>query len=340
MFLEVSMIEIKNVSKRFADDVHALKDVSLTINDGEIFGIVGYSGAGKSTLVRLLNQLEKSDSGSILIDDVDINKLKGKQLQDLRKKMGMIFQNFNLLSSRTVKENIELPLELAKVSKQEKEERSKQLLELIGLSEKSDNYPSTLSGGQKQRVAIARALALNPPYLLSDEATSALDPKTADDILSLLKEINSKTNVTIIMITHQMEAVQKICHRLAVMANGEVIEEGKVEDVFRNPQKDLTRQLIQGVDTSLDIQKTKDDLRKEYPEGHLLRISFDNSNSNKPIIYSLAKQCEVPFNIVSANIVNTQAGILGVMYLHIDKRAEVAPFIELLKDNNVLVEVL
>ena len=337
------MIEIKNLNKSFKTKDGVMKacdDISLTIKDGEIFGIVGYSGAGKSTLVRMFNALEKPDNGSIEIDKKEVTTLKGKELSLFRQNISMIFQNFNLLWSRTVRENIAFPLEIAHINKEARNKRVDELLNLVGLSDKGDNYPSSLSGGQKQRVAIARALALKPKYLLSDEATSALDPKTTDDILSLLKKINEETGITIIMITHQMEAVQKICHRLVVMADGKIIEEGKVSDVFYNLKHALTKKLIRATDTGLDVEETKEELKSKFPSGYLLRITFDADHSGEPVLYECARNNAIPFSIVSANIHNTQDGILGVMYLYIDSIEEIEPFIEELQKREIKVEVI
>ena len=336
------MIEIKHVSKTFNGKkvVHAVRDVSMTIEDGQIFGIVGYSGAGKSTLVRLLNKLESVDVGEILIDGVDITKLKGKELRLERQKIGMIFQHFNLLWSKTVIENIAFPLEIAKLDKKERMKIAEDMAIKVGLGDKLNSYPSNLSGGQKQRVAIARALVLNPKILLCDEATSALDPKTTDDILELLKNINKEYGLTIVMITHQMETVQKICHKLAVMADGRVVETGTVSDIFTNPTNALTKQLVQTVDTGINVEKINSDLKARYPEGHLLRVVFDSSNSEKAVLFEVATKLNIPMNIVSANIKNTQAGALGVIYIHIEARRDIAPLIDELTAYKVKVEVL
>ena len=336
------MIKIEHVSKVFRGkkEVAAVKDCNLEIKDGEIFGIVGYSGAGKSTLVRLLNQLETVDEGSIWVNDVDITKLKGEGLRQARQKIAMIFQHFNLLWSRTVLENIAFPLEIKKMPKAECLKIAKEMAEKVGLGDKINSYPSNLSGGQKQRVAIARALVLKPEILLCDEATSALDPKTTDDILELLKQINRESGITIVMITHQMETVQKICHRLAVMADGKVVECDTVENIFANPTHQLTKQLIQTVDTGMDVKKMSVDLKEKYPEGHLLRIAFEKENSEKPVLFNIATRLNIPINIVGANIKNTQAGPLGVMYIHIEARRDILPLVEALVEQGVKVEVI
>lgn len=337
------MIEIKNVSKTYYINhkkVEAVKDVSLKIKNQEIFGIVGYSGAGKSTLIRLVNGLEKVDSGSIVIDGDDITKFNEKMLRKKRQKIAMIFQHFNLLWSRTVLENIAFPLEIAKTDKTERLKLAKEMAIKVGLEDKLNAYPSNLSGGQKQRVAIARALVLKPDILLCDEATSALDPKTTEDILELLKQINCDFKITILMITHQMETVQKICHRLAVMKDGRVVETDTVENIFTNPNHPVTKELIQTVDTGVDVVKLAKELKERYPEGHLLRVTFENENSEKPILFEVAKKLDIPINIVSANIKNTQAGVLGVMYIHLEARQNVAPLVAELKQYEIVVEVV
>lgn len=336
------MIEIRNVSKTFhtSEEIKAVDDVSLTVADGEIFGIVGYSGAGKSTLIRMVNQLERCDSGSIFVNGTDMTKLKGEELRKKRRKIGMIFQHFDLLWSMSVLENIAFPLKLAGMAKEECFKKAVDIAKRLGLKDKINDYPRSLSGGQKQRVAIARALVSDPDILLCDEATSALDPKTTDDILKLLSDINKEYGLTILMITHQMETVQKICHRLAVMADGKVIEVGTVSKIFADPQNDLTKKLIQTVDTGLDVVKMAQELKERYPEGHLLRLSFTQETSGKPLLYEIAKKLDISVNIVSANIKNTQFGPLGVMYIHIEKRVEIAAIISELTDQGVKVEVI
>lgn len=238
------MIKLKQVSKTFdtkSGNVHAVKDVNLEIQDGEIFGIIGFSGAGKSTLVRCINLLERPTQGRVLIDEVDLMDLDEKKLREVRKKIGMIFQHFNLMRSRTVYQNIEFPLKKTKLTKNEREEKIASLLELVGLTDKRDAYPSQLSGGQKQRVAIARALANDPKVLLCDEATSALDPQTTQSILKLLKKVNEEMGITIVLITHEMAVVKDICDRVAIMEEGTVVEAGNTVDVFSHPQVRITR---------------------------------------------------------------------------------------------------
>ena len=238
------MIRLENVSKTFTDsnkEVHAVNNVSLTINDGDIFGIIGFSGAGKSTLVRCINLLEKPTEGKVFVDDAEITALSGKELRKARKKIGMIFQHFNLMPSRTIFGNVAYPLRGSGLSKEEIKEKVHHLLELVGISEKENAFPSQLSGGQKQRVAIARALANDPGILLCDEATSALDPQTTKSILKLLQQLNQTLGITVVVITHEMAVVKEICNRVAVMDHGDVVEEGEVFHVFASPKEPLVR---------------------------------------------------------------------------------------------------
>lgn len=242
------MIKISNVSKEYKTPygkITALKDINLTIEKGDIFGIIGFSGAGKSTLIRCINRLEEPDSGNIIIDNLDITNLDKKQLNKSRKKIGMIFQQFNLLDSRTVFENIAFPLQIDKVPKKKIKERVEEILELVDLSDKRNAYPSQLSGGQKQRVGIARALANKPDILLSDEATSALDPLTTFSILELLKDINKKLNITIILITYELEVIKYICKNTAVIEQGKITESGKTEELFINPKSDTLKKFLE-----------------------------------------------------------------------------------------------
>lgn len=339
------MIELKNIVKTFSgkgNDIHAVKGVDLTIQDHEIFGIIGYSGAGKSTLVRLINQLEKQTGGEVIIDGEEISHLSANELRKRRMKTGMIFQHFNLLWSRTVAENIELPLEIAGVAKEERKDRVKELIQLVGLVGRENAYPSELSGGQKQRVGIARALANNPSILLCDEATSALDPETTDSILDLLNNINQKLGITIVMITHQMEVVQKICHKIAVMSEGEVVEVGTVQDVFEHPKHVVTKRFVQNLDSRGNIERLRKELKEVYPYGQILRLNFSGESSKKPILSEVIRQVTIPVSIVDSNIQHTQAGSLGSMYVHISEGspADYEQFSTLLKNSGVKVEVL
>lgn len=288
------MIQIKNLSKTYktsAGGFTALSDVNLTVNDGEIFGIIGLSGAGKSTLVRCINFLEVPTSGKVIIDGDEMGTLSKKQLLIKRRSIGMIFQGFNLLEQRTVLKNICFPLEIAKVPKEQAVKRARELLKLVGLADKESSYPSQLSGGQKQRVAIARALAAETKYLLCDEATSALDPDTTRSILDLLKKVNKELGVTIIVITHEMKVIESICDRAAVLDGGNVAELAPVSELFANPKSDIARKLI------LPAVNTAEEIKG----GRVIRIIFDGETSYKPIIANLILSCQAPLNILKAD---------------------------------------
>ncbi|MEA4874128.1 methionine ABC transporter ATP-binding protein [Anaerorhabdus sp.] len=338
------MIQIQDVVKTFSskgEDIHAVRGVNLEIYDGEIFGIIGYSGAGKSTLVRIINQLEKQSSGKIIIDGEEIENLSSGQLRKKRQKIGMIFQHFNLLWSRTVEKNIAFPLEIAGVPKEERKERVQKLIRLVGLEGREKAFPSELSGGQKQRVGIARALANNPSILLCDEATSALDPETTDSILELLNRINREYNITMIVITHQMEVVQKLCHKVAVMSEGKVVELGTVKEIFEHPQNDVTKRFVQTVDGK-NIDLIKKELKKLYPYGQVMRLNFTGDISNRAIIADVIRQTKLPVSIVNSNITHSQVGPMGVIYAHVSdgSEAEYKEFSELLEKEGVKVDVL
>lgn len=313
------MIELKNVSKVFSDgtqEIVAVDDVSLHIDEGEIFGIIGYSGAGKSTLVRTLNGLEQPTSGSITVAGKELSRLSGKQLRQSRQKIGMIFQHFNILWSRTVVENIMFPLEIAGVPKKERLERVQELVRLVGLDGREGAYPSELSGGQKQRVGIARALANDPDVLLCDEATSALDPKTTDDVLELLLDINRRLDLTIVIITHEMEVIRKICDRVAVMQGGRVVETGKTTDIFQNPKEKITREFIQQ-DEDEDIDQLLSDFREYFPEGRILRVTYPGNQSRAPIISRVSREFNVDINIIRGSIYTTQNSPVGTLYVQV-----------------------
>ena len=302
------MIELKNVSKTFASkdqNVEAVKNVSLSINDGEIFGIIGFSGAGKSTLVRCINLLEKPTSGEVLIDNTDLTKLKEKDLRAFRSQIGMIFQQFNLLSQSTVLDNIAFPLLIAGKPKKEAREKARALLKTVELEEKENAYPSQLSGGQKQRVAIARALATSPKVLLCDEATSALDPITTRSILSLLKKINSELKITIVVITHEMKVVEQICERVAVMSKGVVEEVGFVKDIFLHPQSETGKRLVLPGEESTINLPTKD----------YIRITFDGQSSYEPVLASLVLESGEKLNILGASTEDIGGAAYGQMFI-------------------------
>lgn len=309
------MIELKNLNKTFKvskTDLHAVKDVNLTIEDGDIFGIIGFSGAGKSTLVRCINLLERPTSGEVLIDGVDITKLSSKQLREARKNIGMIFQQFNLLSQRTVEGNVRYPLELGGMKKGEANKRVAELLKLVDLTEKASSYPAQLSGGQKQRVAIARALATDPKIILCDEATSALDPITTKSILDLLKRLNEQLKVTVVVITHEMRVVEQICNNVAVMSDGEIKEVGSVHDVFLRPQSETAKKLIEP--TQLD----SGDVGKE----NTIRLAFTGDESGDPVISDMTLKCGVMVNILGANTENIGGKTFGQMIIEAPSDAE------------------
>lgn len=339
------MIELKNITKIFhvqKGDITACKDVNLIIKKGEIFGVIGYSGAGKSTLVRIINQLEKQSSGEVIIDGEDISGLTKEALRKKRMKIGMIFQHFNLLWSRTVQKNIELPLEIAGIDKETRKQKAKELIELVGLQGRENAYPSELSGGQKQRVGIARALANNPSILLCDEATSALDPDTTEQILELLKKINKQLGITIVMITHQMEVVQKICHRIAVMSEGEVVEIGNVKDIFEHPKHNITKRFVRDISSKVDDDKLNKDLKKIYPEGILLRLTFDEEIARLPVVSKVIKESDLDISIVSGNLTNTIDSSFGVLIVNIfgGNQDEYNEVIKIFENYKVIVEVI
>ncbi len=304
------MIRFENVNKIFSlkdKEVHAVQDMSFTIEDGDIFGVIGLSGAGKSTLVRCMNLLEKPTSGKVFLNEVELTAISPKELRKARKKIGMIFQQFNLLEQRTALKNVCYPLELIGISKVEAEKKAVELLKLVGLEDRMGNYPAQLSGGQKQRVAIARALATDPEVLLCDEATSALDPNTTHAILELLKKINEELGVTIVIITHEMKIVEQICHRVAIIDEGKVAEIGDVHDVFLHPQSKIAKELILPKDTAL----------RPVTGGKLFRLSFDGQESNEPIIANLVLQCQAAVNIWGASTENVRGKAFGQMLIQL-----------------------
>src|SRR5699024_6531386 len=307
------IIKLENIDITFYQKrrtIEAVKDVSITIKKGNIYGIVGYSGAGKSTLVRTINLLQPPTSGTITIgDDVTFSdgqvQLKGAKLRQKRQKIGMIFQHFNLMAQKTARQNVAFALRHSTLSKEEKDKKESYLLELVGLSERAENYPTQLSGGQKQRVAIARALANDPEILISDESTSALDPKTTKQILTLLQDLNQKLGLTVVMITHEMQIVKDICHRVAVMQNGHLIEEGSVLDIFTSPKEALTQEFIKtatGIDEAL-VKIEKQDFIQTLPKNNLLvQLKYSGRSTDEPILNQIYKEFEVTANILYGNI--------------------------------------
>ena len=338
------MISIKDVQKIFSSkkgQVKAVDDVNLEVKEGEIFGVIGYSGAGKSTLIRMLNGLELPTHGSVTVAGNEVSKIKGSKLRKARQEISMIFQHFNLLWSRTVRENIAFPLEIAGVSRQERLKRVDELIKLVGLEGREDAYPSQLSGGQKQRVGIARALANNPKVLLCDEATSALDPQTTDSILELLVDINERLGLTIVLITHEMHVIRKICHRVAVMEGGRIVEIGPVLDVFRNPKAVITKRFVQQVTEPEETKETIDHLVDLYPKGKVVQLGFVGESAEQPLITNLIRNFQVTVNILQGKISQTQNGSYGTLFIHVDGEAEeVAKAIEFIHSQQVGVEVI
>lgn len=338
------MILIKNVRKFFSTkqgQVKAVDDVNLEIKEGEIFGIIGYSGAGKSTLIRMLNGLELPTEGSITVADRVVSEIKGIELRKARQEISMIFQHFNLLWSRTVSENIAFPLEIAGINGPERSKRVSDLIKLVGLEGREHAYPSQLSGGQKQRVGIARALANNPKVLLCDEATSALDPQTTDSILDLLVDINKRLGLTIVLITHEMHVIRKICHKVAVMENGKIVESGTVLDVFKNPQVPITKKFVQQVTEPEETKETVEHLIKRYPSGQIIQLTFIGESAEQPIITNLIRDFNVMVTILQGKISQTQNGSYGTLFIHLDgDKEDVSKAIDFLCSQQIGVEVV
>ena len=331
------MISIENINKIYPNGFHAVKNINLEIKTGDIFGIIGLSGAGKSSLIRLINRLEEPTSGKIIIDGVEITSLSKKELLEKRKKIGMIFQHFNLLSSRTVGENVAFALEIANWDKNKIQERVKELLELVELSDKINYYPNQLSGGQKQRVAIARALANNPDVLLSDEATSALDPKTTKAILELIRNIQKKFKLTVIMITHQMEVIKEICNKVAVISEGKIIESGSVHHIFSNPQSNITKELISYLPSTdekgIEILKHKGQ--------YIIKLKFLGIIAEEPIISQVIKNFDIDLNIIGGSIDNLSTMQVGHLYIElIGDITKQKQAIEWFKEAGVIIEVI
>lgn len=362
------MIKLENIDVTFTQGkkvVKAVRNVSVNVEDGDIYGIIGYSGAGKSTLVRTINLLQRPTSGNVEVNGVDLLKLKPNELRDARKKIGMIFQHFNLMNTLSVFDNVAFPLKkakkplveegktafdpnaepkLVKLTKKEIKEKVDSLLQLVGLEDKANSYPSQLSGGQKQRVAIARALANDPDVLLCDEATSALDPKTTYSILELLKKVNEQLGITIVIITHEMQVVKEICNKVAVMEDGEVIEQGTVLDIFTNPQRNLTKDFIdtathinQGIETVLSHEQLLNLKDGDY----LVKISFVGASTGEPLITKLSTQFQVAANILFANVEIIQETPVGTLLVGLSGEQEsIENALSYIKGQGVSVEVL
>ncbi|PXY92457.1 methionine ABC transporter ATP-binding protein [Gilliamella apis] len=317
------MIKFENVSKQYERNgitTQALQNINLTIQKGDIYGIIGYSGAGKSTLVRLINFLEKPTQGDVIIQNQSLNQLSNPQLRQVRRKIGMIFQHFNLLESKTVYENIAIPLVLIKKDKQAIKQKVYELLEFVGLSDKAHSYPKELSGGQKQRIGIARALANDPDILLCDEATSALDPQTTQSILELIKKINDQYKITVVLITHEMHVIELVCHKVAVMEKGKIIEHGNVLDVFGHPKHKTTQNFVSSVindqipagvvENLLEIEGDKNNIK-------LFKLEFLGRSASEPVMNSLILQQKVVVNILFAHMSEIEKTVLGSMFVQL-----------------------
>ncbi|MDQ0255116.1 D-methionine transport system ATP-binding protein [Evansella vedderi] len=333
------MIQLKNISKTFYSknkEVEALKDVSLEVKKGEIYGVIGYSGAGKSTLIRCVNLLEKPSSGDVYVNGQKMNSLSPAKLREARKKIGMIFQGFNLLQTATVYENIAIPLKLTGVSKDEIAKRVDKYLEVVGLQDKKESYPSQLSGGQKQRVAIARALSHEPEVLLSDEATSALDPETTESILALLLKINKEFGITILLITHEMHVIQKVCDHVAVMENGEIIEQGTVMELYSDPKKETTKKFVNSLFPH-DIPEAGLNVMKQ--QGPIVTLTFVGESAGRPSLSMVSKKFDVHTNILSGNIIQLKTQPYGRLVAHIQgEKAETDKVMEYLREEGVRVD--
>jgi len=314
----MAYIDISHVSKTYPPQnrrgisVTAVDSVSLSIERGDIFGVIGYSGAGKSTLVRLINGLEPVTSGSILIDGVDVAQLSGRRLRETRQRIGMIFQRFNLLRSRTIRGNVAYPLEVAGLSRSERETRTDELLAFVGLADKAESYPEQLSGGQQQRVGIARALAAHPDILLADEATSALDPETTDEVLDLLARVNRELGVTIVVITHEMDVIARIANRVAVMEKGRVVEHGETYDVFTQPKTETARKFVGTVVRALPEGDALTALRAKH-DGRLFTISFTDEGVSEARVFGALARAGVDFNLVHGGVDDIQGRVYGLL---------------------------
>ena len=326
------IIRMVNMGKTFhtsSGDVNALDDINLDILEGSVQGIIGLSGAGKSTLVRCINYLEVPTSGQVLFEGKSLGDMSDKEVREARRKMGMIFQQFNLLDQRNLLRNVTFPLEIAGVEKKKAQERAMELLKLVGLEDRVKNYPSQLSGGQKQRVAIARVLATDPEILLCDEATSALDPQTTKSILSLLKEINEKRGITIVVITHEMAVVQEICSHVAVLDHGNLMETGTVEDLFRKPKTEAAKRLV--LSGFAHIGEMKGDRK--------VRVTFDGHTAFEPIIGNIILEYKTPINILYADTKTINGNAEGEMILQLPQNEEIADkIVTYFKEKNLGVE--
>ena len=341
------MIDLSHIEKIYdspSGPVRAIKDISLHINRGEIYGIIGLSGAGKSTLVRCINLLERPTSGKVTVDGQDITAMSESQLRQARKSIGMIFQHFNLLSSATVYENVAFPLRLVNTPKEKIDKKVTELLELVGLADKANQYPSQLSGGQKQRVGIARSLASEPKILLCDEATSALDPQTTKAILQLIRDINAKLKLTVVVITHEMQVIKDICDKVAVIDKGVIAEKGKVLEVFTNPQQPITKEFISVLlSNDLPVGFREREVHQEQFSGSILliRITFIGESANEPVISRLIKNFDLNVGILFGSLDDIKGVPFGRLIISLDGRQlEIQEALEYVQKQNLKVEVI
>ena len=340
------MIKLEHLSKTFAgkDNVHALRDVSLTVRKGEIYGVIGYSGAGKSTLIRCINLLERPDEGKVWVDGRELTSLRAAALNRERRKIGMIFQQFNLFATRTVLDNVAYPLRFSGMSRKAIREKAEALLQYVELSDKRDAYPSQLSGGQKQRVAIARALACDPKVLLCDEATSALDPQTTASILQLIRRLNREMGITVVMITHQMQVVKEACHRVAVMENGRVVEEGDVFSIFAHPRQEITRTFV---DSTTNLNKVEElleegaEITRLKPGEKLVRLSYQRGSAAEAIVSTVSRNFGVDVNILLGSLELIEGALLGgLVVVFSGQRQGIENALDYFRKKNVGVEVI
>lgn len=341
------MIELNHVTKTFASksgNVHAVNDVSLTIDTGTIFGLIGYSGAGKSTLIRMINLLEKPDRGSVMVDGVDLTKLRNFELRKKRQKIGMIFQHFNLMEALTIQQNVAFPLRKSGLTKSQITQKVNALLSLVELSDKADSYPNQLSGGQKQRVAIARALANDPTILLCDEATSALDPQTTESILALLKKLHASLGLTIVLITHQMSVIKTIAKKVAIMENGRIVEQGDVYDIFASPKAQITKKFVDSTTQMASITSLIDagyELMQCDPNEQLIQLTYIADSAAQALISKVSRKFDVDCNIVFGTVEVIDGKPLGQLIVKVNgKSADMVAAIDTIRQANVKVEVI
>lgn len=336
------MIRFEEVAKTYQSgkqEIHALNGIDLTVETGEIYGVIGFSGAGKSSLIRTVNLLERPSSGRVLIDGKDISTLSGREIRQTRKGIGMIFQHFNLLNSKTVYHNVAMPLLLAKTPKSKIKEQVKNLLDFVGLADQAEKYPDQLSGGQKQRIGIARALATNPSVLLCDEATSALDPQTTQSILELLRRVNKEYNITILLITHEMGVIREICDKVAVLEAGKVIEQGTVFDVFTNPQQPTTQRFVRSVMNDELPESLLKQIQDPSRKHTIYRIQFTGASVGQPLMSRVSRDYNLDLNVLFGNITELQGEPYGNLIVEFTgPAAEIQQALTSIRNSNVKVE--